>query len=532
MLEVNLLTWIGALLPIGFLLALLVGFQMPAKKAAPLSLMLATLIAMVLFKADLMLIAVQSGKGAWNAMTILLVIIPALLIYELSNEVRAFNAMQRVIEQLTQNELLQIMAIGWVFTSFLQGITGFGVPIAVGAPLLIGIGVKPLYAVAIPLLAHAWGGTFGTLAVGFDALIDQIQGVSQVEVFQIALWASLFIWILNFTAGIGISWFYGKWEGVRKGLPAVLAISLVQGGGQMLLSQLNITLSNFIATCFGFGVIYLLGRTKLYKEAWSIENSPVMDRFFKRTTVDSKDGATLNQALMPYYMLTATTLLILLVEPLNLLMGKFKFGFSFPGVATGLGVRIPEVASYAPIAPLTHAGTFLLAAAIFGYLMYRKKGMLTNGVEKRIIKRVLIKVLPSAIAITSLIMMSRIMSGSGQTDVLARGVANVLGQAYVFLAPTIGFLGGFMTSSNMSSNILFGEFQRATAEILGLNRAAVLGAQTAGGAIGNSIAPGSIVLGTTTAGIVGQEGKVLRRNLPFALVISIATGVLLFLIAG
>ena len=48
--------------------------------------------------------------------------------------------------------------------------TGFGVPVAVGAPLLIGIGVAPMYAIVIPLLGQAWGNTFGTLGAAWDSL--------------------------------------------------------------------------------------------------------------------------------------------------------------------------------------------------------------------------------------------------------------------------------------------------------------------------------------------------------------------------
>ena len=51
----------------------------------------------------------------------------------------------------------------------LQGITGFGVPVAVGAPLLIGIGMRPFWAVIIPLLAHTWGNTYGTLGAAWDS---------------------------------------------------------------------------------------------------------------------------------------------------------------------------------------------------------------------------------------------------------------------------------------------------------------------------------------------------------------------------
>lgn len=121
------------------------------------------------------------------------------------------------------------------------------------------------------------------------------------------------------------------------------------------------------------------------------------------------------------------------------------------------------------------------------------------------------------------------MSGTGQTEVLAQGVASVLGRYYVVISPFIGLLGSFMTGSNMSSNILFGSFQMKTADIIGLNSSAILGAQTAGGGIGTAVAPGNIVLGTTTAGILGSEGKVLRRIIPFALSIAALFGLLLFI---
>ena len=82
----------------------------------------------------------------------------------------------------------------------------------------------------------------------------------------------------------------------------------------------------------------------------------------------------------------------------------------------------------------------------------------------------------------------------------------------------------------MASNILFGPFQMATAQLLGLNTAQVLGAQTAGGAIGSAICPGNIILGTTTTGLLGSEGQVLRRLLPIAACVALFCGVLLLLL--
>ena len=85
-----------------------------------------------------------------------------------------------------------------------------------------------------------------------------------------------------------------------------------------------------------------------------------------------------------------------------------------------------------------------------------------------------------------------------------------------------------MTSSNMASNILFGEFQLTTANILNVQPAPILGAQTAGGAIGNTLSPGNIILGTTTTGILGQEGEILKKILPIAISAAIIVGAILF----
>ena len=137
--------------------------------------------------------------------------------------------------------------------------------------------------------------------------------------------------------------------------------------------------------------------------------------------------------------------------------------------------------------------------------------------------------LPSGMAVVGLIIMSRIMGGSGQTVVLAKGIANVLGRGYAFLAPFVGLLGTFMTGSNMSSNILFGEFQKTTAELLHLNAAAVLGGQSAGGAIGSAVSPSKIILGTTTANVLGQEGEVLRHVLRITIPAALLIGAALFL---
>ena len=90
----------------------------------------------------------------------------------------------------------------------------------------------------------------------------------------------------------------------------------------------------------------------------------------------------------------------------------------------------------------------------------------------------------------------------------------------------------FMTASNMSSNILFGGFQVTTAQLLHVSVAGVLGAQTAGGAIGAAVSPSKIILGTTTANILGKEGEVLKLLLTITIPATILIGAFLFIVFG
>jgi lactate permease len=207
----NLGMWLLAALPIIVLLVLMAGFQWGATKAAPIGFAIALVTGLFFYKADLFLVLIESLKGVWSTLVVLIVVWPAILLFEVVNEAKAFTVFRNGLQKYTPNELVQVIALGWVFMSFLQGITGFGVPVAVGAPLLVGIGVTPIWAVLIPLIGHAWANTFGTLAVAWDALVLQTNlAADPALLLQTAMWAASFIWVWNFITGIAISWIYGK----------------------------------------------------------------------------------------------------------------------------------------------------------------------------------------------------------------------------------------------------------------------------------------------------------------------------------
>lgn len=531
---VNLFMWIMAFLPIIVLLVLMIKFRWGATEAAPVGLLITLITGICFYKADIKLIASESAKGIWNAIIILLIVWTAILMYQVGDEAKAFLVIRNGMRKLLPNELLLVLAMGWIFESFLQGITGFGVPVAVGAPLLIGIGVKPMWAVIIPLFGQAWGNTFGTLGAAWDSLAmstNLVPGSS--EYLKTAFWTAVFIWIWNAIGGLAACWFYGKWKAVKKGFAAVVILSVIQGGGELLLTQVNTTISCFVPACISLVVILLLGRTKLYREEWTLEDSPIMNRDFSSEGGDEAwEDMTLVQAFVPYFLLSFITLVVLVVKPIHEFLGQFQFGLSFPETVTGYGHVNAAHESFSPLAPFTHASMFLFAASLIGLVYYKKHGWIKEGGVKRIFVKSISMTMPSGIAVIGLVIMSKLMDGTGQTVVLANGIASVLGRVYVVLAPFIGFLGTFMTGSNMSSNILFGGFQMTTANLLHIDPSPILGAQSSGGAIGSAVSPSKIILGTTTADILGSEGEVMKRILVITVPATILIGLVLLVVTS
>jgi len=523
--------WIMAFLPICVLLILMIGFHWGAMEAAPMGVAVTILTGIVLYRADLTLIAIESAKGIWSALIILIIVWTAVLLYQVGNEANAYIVIRNGMKRLLPNELLLVLALGWIFESFLQGITGFGVPVAVGAPLLIGIGVKPMWAVVIPLMGQSWGNTYGTLGAAWDALaMTSGITVGSEEYFETAMFAAIFLWLWNFVIGCSICWFYGRGKALKKGLLAVAVLSMLQGGGELFMSQVNTTVACFVPACLSLFGILVLGKSRFYREEWSIEDSGIMERKpLSEAGEDKAPDMSLFQAVLPYILLSVITLAVLMIGPIKAVLGRYTIGFAFPETVTGYGFVNEAVERFSPLSPFTHASMFLFISSLAGLLYYKRCGFVAPGEVGRVFSKSIAMTMPSGIAVVGLVIMSKIMSGTGQTEVLANGIAQIMGKVYVVLAPFIGMLGAFMTGSNMSSNILFGSFQITTAKILEVKISCVLGAQTAGGSIGSAISPSNIVLGTTTANILGSEGEVLKRTSVIVIPMALVMGTIVFI---
>ncbi len=506
--------FILAISPILVILILMVGFRWKTSRAGGLGYLAALLISWIWFGINIETLAYAHAKAVFLIMDVLLIIWTAFLLYRVVAEAGGIAVLSTTLPHLTGDKGMQALLIGWIFASFLQGVGGFGVPTAVIAPILVGLGFSPLNAVVIPSLGHTWAVTFGSLGASFNAMM----AATGLGWEALAPSAGIFLGITGLLVGIAVAWVVGGWGTLRRLWFPILAIALGMSAAQYLTVTLGL-----------WNIGGLMGGT-----AGLIIGIPLA--WFRHGKSDSTGKINWREMLISlagYGVLVVLTLIIQLVPPVKTFLSQVKLGFTFPETITANGYIVPAEPGR-QLYIFRHAGMILLISSLAAYLIFKKAGWYKEGALGRIIKSTGSRVIGSSVGITSIVMMAVIMQHAGMTDALAQGFSNTIGWFYPAVAPWLGALGAVMTGSNANSNLVFSALQLRTAEILGLPAAIILAAQTTGGALGSVAAPTKVIVGASTAGMEGKEGDILRKLLPIIgillLAISLITALAVYLL--
>lgn len=519
----SLSVWIRllSLSPIFLFLFLMVVLQWGGSKAGFASWLYTVALIFAVFGANTPLVLYAHLKALLLAVDVLFIIWMALLFFHVSNLAGAVQVIGDALAKLTANRNIQALLLGWLFASFLQGLGGFGVPVAVTAPLLVGLGFSPIQAVIITSIGHGWAVTFGSMSSSFQTLM----AVTNLSGYELAPLTAILLGAAAIFCGFLITVIISDFKSVLASLPFVLIIGSILAIVQYILAINGLwTVAVTGAALVALLVVFVLIQLRFFKKT-ARSNSTGLDKNVRKTdTTETKPSLSL--AIGIYLILVGLTFMVNLISPLKEFLNQVKIAVPFPEIRTSLGWTTPAELGRV-IRVFSHPGTILLVSTIIAIALYYAKGYLRKEQLKPIAQKVVKSGTKTTLAIFFTVSIAVLMSHVGMTNILAQGMSKVVNTTlYPLIAPFIGALGAFISGSNNNSNVLFAQLQMRTAQLMGIDVFLILAAQTAGGALGSIIAPAKVIIGCSTVGLAGKEGTVLGKIILYGIILVACTAVL------
>lgn len=514
-----------AFLPIlCFLLCLLV-FKLKGYQAGFITVIVATLIAFFIYGMPFSLIGASFVQGFAQGMwPIAWIIIAAIFLYKLSVKSGSFEVIKQSVISITPDHRIQVILIGFCFGSFLEGAIGFGGPVAITAALLVGLGLKPLYAAGLCLIANTAPVAFGAVGIPIIAMTNLVG----VEQYAVSAMVGRMLVPLSFSVPFFIVFLMDGFKGVKETFPAILVAAVSFTGTQFFSSNyLGAELPDIVSAIVSLACI------TIFLKAWQPKNIFRLDDKKDFSNQQKLELSAIVRAWMPFILLIIC--IVIWTQPwfkalfakgaifdytqVTIMFNNIQSGIVDPnGKAVGLSLPINFIA--------LQAGTAILLAAFLTIWTLKIKANDAGECFWETLKEMAIP----CITIGLVVAFAFIAKNSAMSATLGTALAQT-GQAFSFFSPVIGWLGVFITGSDTSANLLFGPLQQVTARELGISEALFLAANSVGGVVGKMISPQSIAIACAAVGLVGKESDLFKFTLKYSIGFILLIGIWTFIIA-
>jgi lactate permease len=526
------LTSIFAVLPLVVLFVLLGVFKMKAQWASLLTLGVAIVVALAVYGMPFGQAGDSALEGAaFGFWPIMWIVINALWIYNMTDATGHFAVLKRAFATVSDDIRVQVVMIAFCFGALLEALAGFGTPVAICGVMLVGIGLSPLRAVAVALVADTAPVAFGAIAVPITTL-GQVSGLPAHDLGQMVGRQTPFLaMIVPFVLVFMVD---GR-RGLREAWPVALTAGLVFAIFQFAVSNYaSYQLTDIVASLVSAAAVVLLGRvwspgapaTDIGRRpaiAGAAENDPVLER---RVQADEGKPPNRREMLLAFspYAIIVVVLGLVSLSAVTKQLDKATSAFSWPGLhiigATG---KAPTSELF-KLNWLTAAGTGLLVSGVLTALVLRVR----PGLALRVYGQTLNQIKWALVTVCSVLGLAYVMNFSGQTITLGTWAAGA-GGFFAFLSPLIGWFGTAVTGSDTSTNSLFGALQVAAAKQSGLSPTLLAAANSSGGVLAKMVSPQNLAIGAAAVGLGGQEGHNFRRVVGWSLLLVLLMCVLVLL---
>ncbi|HVJ50913.1 MAG TPA: L-lactate permease [Aliidongia sp.] len=508
------LSFVVASLPILTVLLLLGFFRQPAWQASLAGLIVGLIVSVGVWEMPVGLAVDSVVNGMVFALwPVMWIVVNALLLYNIAVKTGRFDAFRVwVLEHLPNDRRIVLVVIGFCFGALLEGVAGFGTPVAITSSLLILVGYPPLEALVFVLI-------FNTAPVAFGALGAPVTVLGAVTGLPAAALAQMIGRQLPVMALILPFYVMALYGGLRS-VKALWPVLLVAGGSfaisQFVTSNfIDYTLTDVLAS---MGSLII---TLLFLQVWRPAPDP---EFSVRST--ALEAGTNNGSVPPWqgwlpWIIVAGTVIIWTSFKI---FAIGQISIPWPGLHNAISITLYNNKPYAAVwvfQPLA-TGTAILLAAIVTAAILRLNPAGFFACVTQTIRQAWIAI----VTVACIVGLAYLMNYSGLAYTLGQGVASA-GYFFVLLSPFLGWVAVFLSGSDTSGNALFGNLQVVAAKQLNLNPVLFAASNSSGGVMGKMISPQNIATGVSVTSLKGKEGVVFARTFVHSIVLTILLGLLI-----
>ncbi len=493
----------------------LVIMRMSALKGMALSSIIVILLGLTAWGMEGKIVMASTLQGAHKALTILLILFGAIALLNTLTHTGAVDRINQGFQSISGDMRVQVIIVGFLFGSLIEGAAGFGTPAAVVGPLMFALGFNPMAAAVLALIANSTPVPFG--AVGTPVLVglSNLESVATSPNFfqEVAIKATTIdLMAGTFTPFILImvlTFFFGKNKGLKeafKMFPWAFLVGLSYTSSAFLYANLfGPEFISILASLTALVVATLTAKAGflLPKDEWQ---DAMRDDFEVKTT---KSDMGLIRAWSPYLVVVGLLLLTRVVPSIKS-FAQGAIDLTWRNILGVEGITSGWEFLYSP-------GTILILAAFSAVFI---QGKSVNNFTKAG-KEALVSIKNAGFSLLFTLALVQVFTNSGMNtndlasmpQYIAEALAGSLGSVWIFVAPFLGQLGAFITGSATVSTLTFSPIQESIAMQVGTDVNTVLAGQLLGAAAGNMICVHNVVSASTVVGLSGKEGDIIRKTI-------------------